>query len=295
MKLVFIGCVNFSYKALEKIVYFKDVKIVGIVTRKASSINADFCSLEPIATSKGIPCFFATGNSQLEMAQWIKDLQPDIIYCLGWSYLLRPEILSIPPLGALGFHPAALPRNRGRHPIIWALALGLTSTASTFFFMDEGADSGDILSQRAVPILNSDDAGTLYEKLTRVALEQIEEFTPQLALGQFSRLPQDHSQANYWRKRSEKDGLIDWRMSAVGIHNLVRALTHPYPGAHCNLEGSKIKIWKTEIVSQNYPANIEPGKVLSTDTRAILVKCGDGALSLLDHEFPNLPAAGSYL
>jgi methionyl-tRNA formyltransferase len=295
MNLVFIGCVNFSYKTLEKVASFKDVRVAGIVTRKESSFNTDFCSLERIATPREIPCFFANGNNQNDMVQWIRDLHPDLIYCFGWSYLLGQEILSLPTLGTIGYHPAALPCNRGRHPIIWALALGLTSTASTFFFMDEGADSGDILSQRAVSISAADDAGTLYDKFTRVALEQIEEFTPQLVSGQFRRIPQDHSQANYWRKRSEKDGLIDWRMSARCIHNLVRALTHPYPGAHCNFEERKIKIWKTELISKNYPANLEPGKVLHTEEKAILIKCGEGALGLVDHEFPSLPAKGSYL
>ncbi len=295
MKIVFIGCVNFSFSALERTVSIKESKVVGIITRKESPINADFCSLEPIAASKGIPCFFAAGNNQNHMAEWIKGLHPDIIYCFGWSFLLRNEILSIPPLGTIGYHPAALPRNRGRHPIIWALALGLSSTASTFFFMDEGADSGDILSQRPVVITASDDAGTLYGKLTSVALKQIKEFTPQLASGQFHRLPQDQSQANYWRKRGEKDGEIDWRMSAASIHNLVRALTRPYPGAHCNFGVSKIKIWKTELISQPSPPNIEPGKVLNTDGNTILIKCGEGALRLMDHEFPSNPPIGSYL
>jgi methionyl-tRNA formyltransferase len=295
MKIVFIGCVNFSYSALEKIVSLKDSRLVGVITRKESKINSDFRSLEPIAILKEIPCFFATGNNQNDMAEWIRGLHADIIYCFGWSYLLGHEILSIPPLGAIGFHPAALPRNRGRHPIIWALALGLTSTASTFFFMGEGADSGDILSQSLVAISELDDAGTLYEKLTRIALEQIEEFTPQLASGQYSRKPQDHGQANYWRKRSEKDGLIDWRMTAASIHNLVRALTRPYPGADCYFAGRKIKIWKTDLRSEPCPANIEPGKVLNTEGNTILIKCGEGALYLLDHEFPIIPPKGSYL
>jgi methionyl-tRNA formyltransferase len=116
-----------------------------------------------------------------------------------------------------------------------------------------------------------------------------------LASGQFSRIPQDHGQANYWRKRSEKDGQIDWRMSAASIHNLVRALTRPYPGADCNFEGSKIKIWKTELRPQHCPANIEPGKVLNTEGNTILIKCGEGALRLMDHEFSSIPPKGSYL
>ena len=87
-------------------------------------------------------------------------------------------MLTLPSLGLVGYHPALLPQNRGRHPIIWALALGLEETGSTFFFMDEGADTGDILSQRRVPITPEDDAGTLYDKLTTTALDQINAFCP---------------------------------------------------------------------------------------------------------------------
>ena len=83
-------------------------------------------------------------------------------------------------MGIVGYHPAALPSNRGRHPLIWALVLGLTETASTFFFMDEGADSGDILDQRPVSILPSDDAKSLYERISQVAISQIRDFVPRL-------------------------------------------------------------------------------------------------------------------
>ena len=83
-------------------------------------------------------------------------------------------------MGVLGFHPTKLPQNRGRHPIIWSLALGLKKSASTFFFMDEGADSGKILSQKNFEILDSDDAQSLYDKFVNIALLQIENFLPQL-------------------------------------------------------------------------------------------------------------------
>ena len=89
--------------------------------------------------------------------------------------------MDLPLLGVIGFHPAALPANRGRDPIIWALVLGLQETASTFFFMDEGADSGDIISQEYLIITDSDDAGILYEKITQTALKQLREFVPRLA------------------------------------------------------------------------------------------------------------------
>jgi methionyl-tRNA formyltransferase len=178
--------------------------------------------------------------------------------------------------------------------VIWALALGLTRTASTFFFMDEGADSGDILSQVEVEIEDSDDAGTLYRKLNDLALRQICDFTPKLAQGTFERIPQDNSRANTWRKRNAQDGQIDWRMSSSSIRNLVRALARPYPGAHCVWQGQDVKIWKVERVEWNQP-NLEPGKVLSSGADGIVVKSGDGAIRIVTHEFSQLPQEGSYL
>lgn len=297
MNIVLIGCVEFSYMTLKHLLTLKDTKIVGIITRKKSAFNADFHSLEPLAVEKGIPCFFAIGNDQNDMVEWLIKLKPDVVYCFGWSYLLKEEILKIPRLGVIGFHPAALPKNRGRHPIIWALALGLKETASTFFFMDEGADSGDILSQKKVQIAIDDDALSLYRKLTAVAIGQISELTLQLAANGFPKIPQDNSKANYWRKRTKRDGEIDWRMSSMGIYNLVRALTKPYVGAHCIYGPEEIKIWKSEVLDAQFPDfdNIEPGKILQVDGRNMVVKCGEGALKLIEHEFNTLPKKGCYL
>ena len=177
-------------------------------------------------------------------------------------------MIYITPIGVIGYHPAALPANRGRHPIIWALALGLSETASTFFFIDEGVDTGDILSQVFVPIDEKDDALSLYKKLTSVASRQVEEFTKSLANNTYIKIPQDHSCANYWRKRTVDDGKIDWRMSARGIYNLVRALARPYAGAHCIYQNQVIKIWRTEITDLQYE-NIEPGKVIAIEEEVI--------------------------
>ena len=90
-----------------------------------------------------------------------------MIFCFGWSSLLKERVLNIPPMGVIGYHPAKLPENRGRHPLIWAIALGLENSASTFFFMDKGADSGDILSQVDFNISYQDDAQSVYQKVAR--------------------------------------------------------------------------------------------------------------------------------
>lgn len=301
MKIIVIGCVQYSHQVLKHLLSMQSssIEVIGVITRRQSKFNSDFCSLEPLANEHNIPCFIAEGNNQLPMTRWLEEKRPDVIYCFGWSYLLKKEILTIPKLGVIGYHPAALPQNRGRHPIVWALALGLEETASTFFLMDEGADSGDIISQRFVRIDKTDDAGTLYHKLQGFALEQITEFTKQLSTGTLLRLSQNNSHVNHWRKRSIKDGEIDWRMHAEGIYNLVRALTHPYVGAHCMYNNTEVKIWKINIIEDaaftSKIKNLEPGKILKSDDATIIVKCGDGAIKLIEHEFNDLPKEGSYL
>ena len=296
MRVVFVGCVEFSFHALQRLFLEDCLDVVGIVTRESSSFNSDFIPLGPLAKQKGIPCFISKANDQELMGNWLRQLAPDIIYCFGWSYILNKEILQIPRLGVIGFHPAALPLNRGRHPIIWALVLGLQETASTFFFMDEGADSGDLLSQEFVPIEPSDEASDLYRKLTETALEQMSEFSRSLALNQFSRIPQDHSKANYWRKRSKADGQIDWRMSSKSIHNLVRGLAKPYVGAHCVFRGKDVKIWKAEEKpNKDDFVNFEPGKIVRVKNQHLVIKCSQGLIELIEHEFDPIPTAGSYL
>jgi methionyl-tRNA formyltransferase len=293
MRIVFIGAVEFSLRALGRLVSL-GADIVGICTLKESKFNADHIDLTSMGGAHGIPCFYADDINSTEALMWIKSKAPDIIFCFGWSKLLKQALLTLAPLGVVGFHPAALPANRGRHPIIWSLVLGLDKTASTFFFMDEGADSGDILSQREILISDHDDARTLYNKVTETALAQIEEFLPLLTRGSAQRIKQSQINVNTWRKRGRTDGLIDWRMSAQTIHNLVRGLAKPYVGAHFLADGKEIKIWKTLLYSP-VENNIEPGKVLAHSINGSVVKCGEGAICLIETEPAFLPNVGDYL
>lgn len=296
MRIVFIGCVKFSAATLGKLLTLKDrnIQVVGVVTKSRSQFNSDFVSLQPIAKKNKIPCLLADHLSPTEMTRQISALAPDVIYCFGWSHLIGPDILNIPLIGAIGYHPAQLPANRGRHPIIWTLALGLTQTASTFFFMDKNADSGDILSQKTVFVSEKDDAGSLYEKLTAMAQKQILHFTKQLARGHVPRIKQEHRLANSWRKRTDADGKIDWRMSATSIFNLIRALSSPYPGAFCEFRGNRVKVHRA-MVCRSEEKNLEPGKVLSVTGKTITVKCGEQAIKLLAHDFRKLPVKGECL
>ncbi len=282
MRIIFIGSVQFSEKAMLKLIKIK-ADVVGVCTLKKSTFNADHVDLSPMCRENNIPVTYANDINSKENIQWIKSHKPDVIFCFGWSRLIKKELLNLAPLGVLGYHPTALPLNRGRHPLIWALVLGLDQTASTFFFMDEGADSGDILSQEPITISKSDNARSLYKKVVDVGLKQLEKFLPGLESGDFKRLPQDSYKANIWRKRGARDGEIDWRMSAESIHNLVRGLSKPYFGAHFLIEGKQIKVWETEVVFNN-EKNIEPGKVLFFNKEKPIIKTGENSIKLLEIE-----------
>ena len=293
MKIFFIGTVEFSKYALAKLIEIK-AQIAGVATKAVSPFNADFADITHLCKKANIQYRFVDNINDRDVIDWVNSLHPDIIFCFGWSELLKKELLHLAPMGVVGFHPAALPQNRGRHPIIWALALGLEETASTFFFMDEGADNGDILSQEFIKITYSDDAQSLYSKIVDIALKQIEGFVTKLEKGTYIRISQDHSRTNIWRKRTKNDGKIDFRMTSRAIYNLVRALTKPYIGAHVVYKGEEYKVWKIKE-KENKAINLETGKVLSVENHIIGVKTGDGSVDIIEHEFKIIPRVGEYI
>jgi len=293
MKILFIGSVQFSRSALELLIRL-EAEVVGICTLDRAPFNSDHVDLSELGQRHGIPVLLADDINSDKAVEWIKERAPDVIFCFGWSRLLGQEVRNLAPLGAIGYHPSALPANRGRHPLIWPLVLGLRETASTFFFMDDGADSGDILSQRSLSIDDDDDAGTLYAAVTDIALRQIEDFLPRLSEATYQRIVQDPQAATTWRKRGRQDGLIDWRMSARSIRNLVRALTRPYVGASFMRADLEVKVWKAAIV-QGAPENMEPGRVWRVTADGPVIKCGEEAICLVATEPQLNLQAGDYL
>ncbi len=297
LRIVFVGTVECSRHCLNEVLAKKitPVAILTLPPAKAKT-HADYCSLADIATEYDIPLHFVEDINNEYHTTLLQTYEPDLILVWGWSRILHPHILKIPKIGCIGIHPALLPENRGRHPIIWAIALGLTQTGLTFFWMDSGADSGDILAQTHIDITSKDTARTLYDKVKSSASELIPIFLTQIQANHIVRIPQDHSKSNYWRKRNRDDGRIDFRMSAQTIDRLVRALTKPYPGAHVNNKGQEIKVWKcrTEVLN-DANTNSEFGKILAVRNNEIYIKTGHGQIVLEEHEFSPLPEPGDYL
>lgn len=295
LKIGFIGCVKSSRMALEVLTSLDYVDVIAVITKQQSKVNSDFTDLTDICVARGIPFHYEDGKKKLDSVKFFEQFSFDVIYCFGWSYLLKDSFLKMTPLGVIGFHPAKLPQNRGRHPIIWAIALGLEETASTFFQMDEGADSGPIVSQKLIGIAIEDDSLSVYDKVLVEAKLQIIEFTYEIFINDLTLKVQDDNKANYWRKRSRKDGLIDWRMGPKPIYDLVRALAPPYPGAEFFYADKYYIVNKTELALGNYANNIEPGYILERAENSLLIKLsGKDAIWLKELEF-DTAQFGEYL
>tara|TARA_Y100000385_G_scaffold285814_1_gene346501 strand:- start:53 stop:955 length:903 start_codon:yes stop_codon:yes gene_type:complete len=300
MKIGFIGCVLSSRVALLTLINNtnKDIEIVAVITKKKSDFNSDFVDISKICKDNSIPVHYENSKEKDQSLKFMKSYKPDVIYCIGWSYLLDKSFLSIAQHGIVGFHPAYLPANRGRHPIIWSLALGLDETASSFFIMDEGADSGPIISQEKIIIDDSDNASSLYQKILEKIGPQIDEITNKFFTGAIVPKEQNHSKSNNWRKRSFKDGKIDWRMTAIDINNLVRALSEPYPGAHYEYDNKFYPVFESKVCNIKYDINIEPGKILDikTEEHLFLIKCaGNSAIWIYNEPAIKHLQVGNYL
>ena len=295
MKVLFIGCVESSKILLETLLE-QNADIVGVITKRKSKNNADFVDLAEICIEKKIKYLYVDNINETKSIEFIQKLEPDIGFCLGWSQLLRKEVLDLFPRGVVGFHPAALPDNRGRHPIIWALVLGLTETASSFFILDTGADTGKLISQIKIPIWYEDTARTLYDKVMDIARGQLIALWNQLCEGGVCAIEIESQTGNTWRKRNRDDGKIDWRMSGRNIYNLVRALSEPYVGAHFEYAHKEYKVWEARELPDDGYENLEPGKIVYIfDDGSFNVKTGDGIISIIRYDKTFRPENGMYL
>ena len=282
MRVFVIGCVKSSEIFLKRLIEM-DADVAGVITKSESKFNSDFVDLGEICRNHKIDYLYVHNINDREAKDYIKEKDVDLILCLGWSQLLDEEVLALPRLGCVGFHPAQLPFNRGRHPLIWALALGLEQTASTLFLMDATADTGKIISQKVIEIAYSDDAESLYHKVMDAAVDQLTEVMHDFENHTLNVIEQSAGEGNAWRKRGKEDGRIDWRMSSKSVYNLVRALTKPYVGAHFLHEDREYKVWKVQERFEKGYENIEPGKVVRViSDNNFWVKAGDNLIEVME-------------
>jgi UDP-4-amino-4-deoxy-L-arabinose formyltransferase/UDP-glucuronic acid dehydrogenase (UDP-4-keto-hexauronic acid decarboxylating) len=229
-------------------------------------------SCAQLAEQHRIPVHFEVADAK------VAALKPAIIYSFSYRHLIPESVLTRASLGAFNLHPSLLPAYRGRAPVNWVLVNGERETGVTLHHMVARADAGDIVGQRAVVIDDSDNALTLYRKLVPLGVELVTEMHPKIVTGTASRRKMDLSQGSYFGRRKPEDGRIDWRWPARRIFNLVRAVTHPYPGAFCFAGGRKLFVWQARIGSESGSAEVPGTLVRELAGGAIEVAASEGSV-----------------
>lgn len=233
-----------------------------------------------LAKDHNIPIFYSDSTKPKQYHEILKKLKPDIAFTIGWRYLIPENCFSIPKKGLLVIHDSLLPEYRGFAPMNWAIINGETKTGVTLFYIAKTVDSGAIVDQMETPIHENDTAATVDKRIISLYQLIIKKNLKALQNGSAKATPQDESLATYTSKRTPGDGEIDWNKSAHEIHNLVRGLTHPFPGAYTTLNGKKILIWETVLPEQlKFVGNI-PGRIIWKTHGIIEVLTGDGILGI---------------
>ncbi|WNN45549.1 MULTISPECIES: bifunctional UDP-4-amino-4-deoxy-L-arabinose formyltransferase/UDP-glucuronic acid oxidase ArnA [Winslowiella] len=245
--------------------------------------NQFFASVARTAAEQGIPVFAPEDINHPLWVDRIKSSEPEVIFSFYYRNMLCDEIINCAKQGAFNLHGSLLPDYRGRAPLNWALVNGETETGVTLHRMVARADAGAIVAQQRVAISAEDNARTLHGKLNQTAADLLSDILPRILTGDFTEQPQDNSKARYFGRRTPEDGRVQWDQPAAVIHNLVRAVTDPWPGAFSYVGASKFTLWKTRVHSEMPAA--KPGTVLST--QPLIIACGSEALEVLTGQSEN--------
>lgn len=283
MRVVFVGSIEFSWQCLSEILEKKLANVVGIfnIDPQYGKSISDYRNQIDLAQKYTVPHFWFKNVNDAKTAATIRKLRPELIMVFGLSQIVKKEILAIPRIGVLGTHPTLLPKNRGRAPIPWSIIKGLKKSGLTFFYLGEGADTGDIIDQMSWKITARDDATSIYRKMISTGKRMLLRTLPKIEKGRQRQVPQPKV-SNYWPARGPDDGKILWSESNLAIDRLIRATTRPYPGAFCFFGSTKITVWKNLPINAKKKAKI--GEVMSIGKRAFLVKAGIGATRVLEWE-----------
>jgi methionyl-tRNA formyltransferase len=286
MKIIFIGGVKFSHEILEAILKGGfSIDAVFSYEESKKKIYSDYISFDEITKKYKIKHVQVMNINDIKNVELIKKIQPDLILVMGWSQLLKNEILKIPQIGVIGSHPTELPKYRGRAPIPWTILKNLKKSAETFFWIEEGTDSGDILDQEIFLINNDEDAKSLYHKITDLGKKMILKNLKLIEQGVIIRKKQDSTKfIENWNKRTIEDGKINWTCLSNDIYKLIRATTDPYPGAFTFFRNGKVKIWKALLSTKT---SSKPGRIMQINDLGVFIGTGDNMIIIQDISFEN--------
>lgn len=245
--------------------------------------NAFFGSVSRLAAEAGIPVYAPDDVNHPVWTERISQLAPDVIFSFYYRHLLSDAILEQAPAGAFNLHGSLLPKYRGRAPLNWVLVNGESETGVTLHRMVKRADAGAIIAQQRVAISPDDTALTLHHKLCQTARQVLEQALPAIKRRETRDVLQNESDATYFGRRTPADSFLTWDRPATTLHNMVRAVAAPWPGAFCYSGTQKFTLWSSRVHAQNNSA--QPGTVISVSP--LLIACSEGALEVVTGQADN--------
>lgn len=289
IRVVFLGTPNFAVPSLRQLIRDDRFEVRGVITQpdrpagRGQKVTAPPVKKE--ALESGLPVFQPVKlRKDPEALELLSEWAPALMVVVAFGQILPPSIFEFPRHGTLNVHASLLPAYRGANPVMHALLHGEKKTGVTIMKIDEGMDTGDILSQREVSIHEEMNAGQLADRLATAGAQLLIDTIESYLEGRLRPWPQDHSKASYAPKIDPREARLDWQELARVIHNRIRAF-NPWPGAFCFLKAERIKVWSSRALEDGGKA--VPGTILKLESEGIVVQSGaETRISLLTLQRP---------
>ena len=276
LQIVFMGTPEFSVPVLQGLI--DNYKVRAVVTqpdRKGNHGQINISPVKKLAQDKAI--LVLQPEKIKEDYQEIINLKPDLIVTCAYGQIIPKELIECPRLGCINVHASLLPKLRGGAPIHKAIIEGHSKTGITIMYMNTKMDEGDIITQEEIPILDTDTASLLHDKLSILGKELLLKTLPNIINGTNSRIKQDSSQATYAFTLKKEDEKLNFNKTARQIYNQIRGL-NSCPGAYCIFEGKILKVWDS-FITENYPIGFN-GEITAIYKEGIGVKVSNGEIVL---------------
>lgn len=282
LNVIFMGTPSFAVPVLKKLI--EKTNVVMVVCQpdreKDRKGNIIFPEIKRIALENNIEVY--QPSKIRDDYQYVLDKNPDIIITCAYGQIIPLEILEYPKYGCINVHGSLLPKLRGGAPIHHAIINGDKVTGMTIMYMDKKMDSGDIISQREVEILDTDNLDSLYEKMSYVGADLLMDTLPSIINGKNNRIKQNEEEVTFGFNITKEDEIIDFNSKAVDIFNKVRGLDS-VPGASSYLDGKRVKIYKVLVTDKKSKG--VPGEIVDIEKDGIIVATGDMLIKILEVKF----------
>ena len=278
MNIVFCGNNERGYRCLEAISKNLNFDVCLVVTHPKSDKNYSYRRVYDLSRTLGYPTISPENVNSKGALDAIRDMSPDVIVLAGYGKIVKGDFLRIPRIMTVNLHGGKLPNYRGSSPINWMIINGETKGATSILAVDEGIDTGGVISYEEFDIFDTDDAKSVLDKTLDIFPKLLEKVLLSINNNNFHIRAQDNSSGRYFPVRTPNDGIILWdSMTSLEVFNLVRALVDPYPNAFSFYKDTKIYITEVELYNDEKVYGV-PGKMGLSKGSGVLVMCKDQAV-----------------